>query len=300
MSGVQFGADNKVAVYNEHSGNVTPFGTLATGFQGVDQNGVPIPINPGRLNFDPTQVRTNPNGGVTQRVIVGGNETSFRAIEDGPQRFQAADLKQGDGIVNSAIAAGGRHLASHELKPDSLVTITLSDGTTTDTTVATALRMGAIRKTAEGYEDVKAPQPTSSVQPSAPVQADPLSTDVPVDEEYIGHVAVVQRGLPEVFTANVVNEMVKTGSFSPEALQAAAKHLDTTPDAVLGALNGALKAHGAAYERYVSANGVRPQDFTNWLQNTPDTMALVMASQASTGRTSVWAPPLRQFKAGRR
>ena len=302
MSSIQFDNTGKPSVYNQHGGNVMPFQDLASGFQGVNEHGVPIAINPGRLNFDPTQVRVNPNGGVTQRVIVGGNETSFRAIEDAPQRFQAADLKQGDGIASSSIGAGGRHLAPHELKADSLVTIKLSDGTFTDTTVANAVSLNLLKpRQGGGFENVEPTQPQAQPQvQQQTAQADPLSTDVPVDEEYIGHVAVVQRGLPEVFTANVVNEMVKTGAFSPEALQAAAKHLDTTPDAVLGALNGALKAHGAAYERYVSANGVRPQDFTNWLQNTPDTMAVVMARQASTGRTSVWAPLLRQFKASKR
>jgi hypothetical protein len=302
VSSVQFSAanNNQPVSYSE-GGAVMPFQKLASGFQGVNEHGVPIPINPGRLNFDPTQVRTNPNGGVTQRVIVGGNETSFKAIEDAPQRFQAADLKQGDGIVNSAIAAGGRHLASHELKPDSLVTITLSDGTTTDTTVATALRMGAIRKTTEGYEDVKAPAAAHNPAAQAPTATpDPIAQDVPVDEEWIGHTAAVQRGLPEVFVANVINDMVKTGSFSPEAMNAAAKHLGTTPEVVLGVFDGAMKAHGASYERYVSANGVRPADFTKFMASMPDTQALLMAKQASTGKTSVWAPMLRQFKATQR
>jgi hypothetical protein len=151
------------------------------------------------------------------------------------------------------------------------------------------------------------PSRPPSVQPNAtngtPGQgqaADPLSTDVPTDEEFTGQVAVIQRGLPEVFVANAVQEMVTTGSFSPEAINAAAKHLDATPEAMLGVLQGAMAAHGAAFERYVSGAGVRPADFTAWLQATPETMGLLMAKQASTGRTSVWAPLLRQFKASRR
>lgn len=91
--------------------------------------------------------------------------------------------------------------------------------------------------------------------------------------------------------------MVTTGSFSPDAILAAAKVLDATPEAVAGVLNNAMAAHGAAFERFVSANGVRPADFTAWMQATPETMALLMAKQASTGRTSVWGQALRQFKA---
>jgi hypothetical protein len=206
------------------------------------------------------------------------------------------------GISGSARAASGRPLAASELKHDSLVEITLSDGTTTRTTVAAAQRLGVIRKTADGYEDVttQVPQQAPSAPQNAQPQVDPIATDVPVDEEFIGHTAVLQRGLPEVFVANAVQEMVTTGSFSPEAVNAAARHLDSTPEAVLGVLQGALKAHGAALERYVAGAGVRPADFTEWLNKTPDTMALVMAKQASTGKTSVWAPLLRQFKATRR
>jgi hypothetical protein len=301
MAGIQFGSDNKVAVYNEHGGNVTPWQDLAKGFQGVNEHGVPIPINPGRLNFDPTQVRVNPNGGVTQRVIIGNSETNFQPTEEHVQRFQAGDLKQGDGIASSAIGAGGRHLAPHELKADSLVEITLDDGTVTSTTAANAASMNLLRpRQGGGYDNAPRPVEAPQTQQQTAPAADPLSTDIAVDEEFIGHVAVVQRGLPEVFIANAINEMVKTGSFSVEAMNAAAKHLSTTPEAVLGALDGAMKAHGASYERYVSANGVRPADFTKWMAAQPETQALLMAKQASTGKTSVWAPLLRQFKAGRR
>jgi hypothetical protein len=276
-----------------------PFQDLAKGFQGVDENGVPVPINPGKLNFDPTQVRVNPNGGVTQRVIVGGSEGSFRAIEDGPQRFRAEDLKPTDqGIVGTAKTISGAPRAAADLRADDIIDL----GNGMKTTVAAAERIGAIRRGPDGYENVAPP-----VQPSAPQNApqhatsvDPLSADVPVDEEFVGHVAVIQRGLPEVFVANAISEMVQHGQFSPDALHAAAKHLDTSPEIVLSTLQGALKATGAAYERYVSANGVRPADFTAFMQNQPETLALLMAKQASTGRTSVWAPMLRHFKASRR
>jgi hypothetical protein len=298
MSSIQFDNTGKPSVYNQHGGAVTPFHDLAKGFAGVDANGTPIPLNPGK--WQPGEVRVNPNGGVTQRVVVGGSETSFRAIEDGPQRFRAEDLQPVDqGIVGSARAPSGRPMAASELRDDSLVEITLADGTQTKTTVASARRLGAIRKVGDTYEDVRAPQPQPSAQPIATPQADPLSADIPVDEEFIGHVAVVRRGLPEVFVANAVNEMVKTGSFSVEAMNAAAKHLSTTPEAVLAAMKGAMDAHAASFERYVSANGIRPADFTAWLKGQEDTMALVMARQASTGRTSVWAPMLRQFKSSR-
>jgi hypothetical protein len=184
------------------------------------------------------------------------------------------------------------------LRPDSLVEITLRDGTVTKTTVAAAQRLGAIRQTATGYEDVKAPAPAAQAPtPAAQAPAvDPLTTDVPVDEEFVGHVAVVQRGLPEVFTANAINEMVKTGSFSMEAMNAAAKHLGTSPEVVLQTMDGAMKAMGASYERYCAANGVRAADFTKYMAAQPDTQALLMAKQASTGKTSVWGPMLRQFK----
>ncbi len=277
-----------------------PFQDLAKGFQGVDENGVPVPINPGKLNFDPTQVRVNPNGGVTQRVIVGGSEGSFRVIEDGPQRFRAEDLKPTDqGIVGTAKTISGAPRAAADLRADDIIDL----GNGMKTTVAAAERIGAIRRGPDGYENVQAPTPAAqdpAAQARPAAQADPLSTAVPVDEEFIGHVAVIQRGLPEVFVANAISEMVQHGQFSPEAIHAAAKHLDTSPEIVLSTLQGALKATGAAYERYVSANGVRPADFTSWLQGQPDTMALVMARQASTGKTSVWAPLLRQFKQSRR
>jgi hypothetical protein len=303
VSSIQFDNTGKPSVYNQHGGNVMPFQDLAKGFAGVDASGTPIPVNPGK--WQRGEVRVNPNGGVTQRVVVGGNAASFQAIEDRPQRFQASDLKSGEGIASSAIGAGGRHVAPYELKADSLVTIKLSDGTVTDTTVANAVSLNLLKpRQGGGYENVEPTQPQAQAQTHANAAqtapaADALSTDVPVDEEYIGHAAVIQRGLPEVFVANAVNEMVKTGSFSVEAMNAAAKHLSTTPEAVLEAMKGAMDAHAASFERYVSANGIRPADFTAWLKGQEDTMALVMARQASTGRTSVWAPMLRQFKSSR-
>jgi hypothetical protein len=302
MSGVQFSTDGKPVIFNSGTGNVMPFQDLAKGFQGVDEHGVPVPINPGRLNFDPTQVRVNPNGGVTQRVVVGGSETSFRAIEDGPQRFQASDLKSGEGIASSAIGAGGRHLAPHELKADSLVTIKLSDGTVTDTTVANAVSLNLLKpRQGGGYENVEPTQPQAQPQvQQQTTQADPLAQDVAMDEEFIGHTAAVQRGLSHLFVANAINEAVTQGAFSPSTVNAAAKQWETTPEVALSVLQGAQAGHGAAYERYVSANGIRPADFTAFMQKQPETMALLMSQQASSGRTSVWAPMIRQFKASRR
>src|ERR1700722_967021 len=201
MSGEQFSTDGKPVIFNSGTGNVMPFQDLAKGFQGVDEHGVPVPINPGRLNFDPTQVRVNPNGGVTQRVVVGGSETSFRAIEDGPQRFQASDLKSGEGIASSAIGAGGRHLAPHELKADSLVTIKLSDGTVTDTTVTNAVSLNLLRlPLGGGYENVEPTQPQAQPQvQQQTTQADPLAQDVAMDEEVIGQKDAVRRGLSHLY-----------------------------------------------------------------------------------------------------
>ena len=82
-------------------------------------------------------------------------------------------------------------------------------------------------------------------------------------------------------------------------MNAAAKQWETTPEVALSVLQGAQAGHGAAYERYVSANGIRPADFTAFMQKQPETMALLMSQQASTGRTSVWAPMIRQFRSSR-
>src|ERR1700733_5144723 len=301
MSGVQFSTDGKPVIFNSGTGNVMPFQDLAKGFQGVDEHGVPVPINPGHLNFDPTQVRVNPNGGVTQRVVVGGNAASFQAIEDRPQRFQASDLKSGEGIASSAIGAGGRHLAPHELKADSLVQIKLADGTVTDTTVANAVSLNLLKpRQGGGYENVGPTQPQAQPQvQQQTTQADLLAQDVAMDEEFIGHTAAVRRGLSHLFVANAINEAVTQGAFSPSTVNAAAKQWETTPEVALSVLQGAQAGHGAAYERYVSANGIRPADFTAFMQKQPETMALLMSQQASSGRTSVWAPMIRQFKSSR-
>jgi hypothetical protein len=263
---------------------------------GLDSAGNRVPVDQTR----PFNTAT-PHGGTT-RFVQGVNGVA----QDDPQRFRAEDIKPVDqGIIGTARTISGAPRAAYDLRPDDLVDL----GNGMKTTVAAAVRIGAIRQGPNGYENV-APQPgqqVPSVQRNAtngtPGQgqaADPLSTDVPTDEEFTGQVAVIQRGLPEVFVANAVQEMVATGSFSPEAINAAAKHLDATPEAVLGVLQGAMAAHGAAFERYVSGAGVRPADFTEWLKATPETMSLLMAKQASTGRTSVWGQALRQFKASRR
>jgi hypothetical protein len=243
----------------------------------------------------------NPNGGVTQRVVVGGSEGSFQVVEDRPQRFRAEDLKQGEGIASSAIGAGGRHLAPHELKADSLVTIKLSDGTVTDTTVANAVSLNLLKpRQGGGYENVEPTQPQAQPQvQQQTTQADPLAQDVAMDEEFIGHTAAVRRGLSHLFVANAINEAVTQGAFSPSTVNAAAKQWETTPEVALSVLQGAQAGHGAAYERYVSANGIRPADFTAFMQKQPETMALLMSQQASSGKTSVWAPMIRQFKSSR-
>ena len=201
MSGVQFSADNKPVVYNAHSGNVTPFQQLN-------------PNSPGK--FD-RSLSVNAHGG-TQRSYVGGDQASFAAVEDGPQRFRAEDLPRVDqGIVGSARAASGRPMAASELRDDSLVEITLADGSQTKTTVASARRLGAIRKVGDTYEDVKAPQAQPQAQPQPQVQqqtnanaaqADPIAQDVSMDEEFIGHTAAVRRGLSHLFVANAINEAV--------------------------------------------------------------------------------------------
>jgi hypothetical protein len=287
MSGVQFSADNKPVVYNAHSGNVTPFQQLN-------------PNSPGK--FD-RSLSVNAHGG-TQRSYVGGDQASFAAVEDGPQRFRAEDLQPVDqGIVGSARAASGRPMAASELRDDSLVEITLADGTQTKTTVASARRLGAIRKVGDTYEDVKAPQALPQVQQQTnanAAQADPLAQDVAMGEEFIGHTAAVQRGLSHLFVANAINEAVTQGAFSPSTVNAAAKQWETTAEVALSVLQGAQAGHGAAYERYVSANGIRPADFTAFMQKQPETMALLMSQQASSGKTSVWAPMIRQYRATRR
>jgi hypothetical protein len=263
MPGIMFDQNGNVANFNPDGGNVLPMQKLASGFQGLDAAGNPVPINPGRWNRG--EVTVSVHGG-TLRFQQGGAPTGL--VDGRPQRFRAEDLRPVDtGMVGSARAASGRPLAASELKPDSLVEITLSDGTTTRTTVAAAQRLGGIRQTANGYENVDAP---AQQNPSAPQnvqpQVDHYATDVPVDEEFVGHVAVLQRGLPEVFVANAVSEIVKNGAISPEAIHAAARHLDSTPDAVLAVMQDALKAHGASFERYAAANGVRPADLTEWMQ----------------------------------
>ena len=301
MSSIQFDNTGKPSVYNQHGGNVMPFQDLAKGFAGVDANGTPIPVNPGK--WQPGEVRVNPNGGVTQRVVVGGNAASFQAIEDGPQRFQASDLKSGEGIASSAIGAGGRHLAPHELKADSLVTIKLSDGTVTDTTVANAVSLNLLKpRQGGGYENVEPTQPQAQPQvQQQTTQADPLAQDVAMDEEFIGHTAAVRRGLSHLFVANAINEAVTQGAFSPSTVNAAAKQWETTPEVALSVLQGAQAGHGAAYERYVSANGIPTGRFhlKVFIQKQPETMALIMSQQASSGKTSVWAPMMRQFKSSR-
>lgn len=105
-----------------------PFQDLVRGFQGVNEHGVPIAVNPGRLNFDPTQVRVNDRGGVTQRVIVGGSEGSFRAIEDGPH--------------GTAKTISGAPRAAADLRADDIIDL----GNGMKTTVAAAERIGAIRR----------------------------------------------------------------------------------------------------------------------------------------------------------
>jgi hypothetical protein len=299
MSGVQFSTDGKPVIFNSGTGNVMPFQDLTSDFQGVDANGAPIRVNPAK--WQRGQVSVNPNGGVTQRVVVGGSEGSFQVIEDRPQRFRAEDLKQGEGIASSAIGAGGRHLAPHELKADSLVQIKLSDGTVTDTTVANAVSLNLLRpRQGGGYENVEPTQPKAQPQvQQQTTQADPLAQDVAMDEEFIGHTAAVQRGLSHLFVANAINEAVTQGAFSPSTVNAAAKQWETTPEVALSVLQGAQAGHGAAYERYVSANGIRPADFTAFMQKQPETMALLMSQQASSGKTSVWAPMIRQFKSSR-
>jgi hypothetical protein len=131
-------------------------------------------------------------------------------IEDRPQRFQASDLKSGEGIASSAIGAGGRHLAPHELKADSLVTIKLSDGTVTDTTVANAVSLNLLKpRQGGGYENVEPTQPQAQPQvQQQTTQANPLAQDVAMDEEFIGHTAAVRRGLSHLFVANAINEAV--------------------------------------------------------------------------------------------
>jgi hypothetical protein len=287
MSGVQFSADGKPVIFNSGTGNVTPFQQLN-------------PNSPGK--FD-RSLQVNAHGG-TQRTYVGGDATSFAAVEDGIQRFRAEDIKGPDhgSIVGSSRTTSGREMAASELRDDSLVEITLSDGTRTKTTVASALRLGAIKKVGDTYEDVRQP-PAPQAQPQVQqqtIQADPLSTDVPVDEEFSGHTAAVKLGLSHLFITNSINEAVTQGAFSPATVNAAAKQWGTTPETALGVLQGAQAGMGAAYERYVSGAGIRPADFTAFMQKQPETMALLMSQQASIGRTSVWAPMIRQYRATKR
>jgi hypothetical protein len=240
MPGILFNNDKTVAIQSD-GGNVFPMQDLAKGFTGVDPNtGAPVTINPGKLNFDPTQVRANAHGG-TIRFQQGGTTGAV----DEATHWRAQDMQPVDaGVAGSARGTLGMPRPANELRPGDLVTLPGPDNY--QVTASVAARLGYLRQLPSGgYENTNAgePQaaaPTPAAQAPAAV-SDPMTADIPVDEEYVGHVAVVQRGLPEVFVANAISEVVANGAFSPEAVNAAAKHLDTTPDAVLGALNGALK-----------------------------------------------------------
>ncbi len=71
MPGILFNNDKTVAIQSD-GGNVFPMQDLAKGFTGVDPNtGAPVPINPGKLNLDPTQ---------SARTLMAGPSGSSKAV----------------------------------------------------------------------------------------------------------------------------------------------------------------------------------------------------------------------------
>lgn len=300
MSGMQFDSEGKVARYNPNSGNVTPFQDIVT-HQGLDAAGNPVPIR-GHVNMG---VRAQVNGGA-QRVYVGQGAEAFNGIERdlGPQRVRAADLPRQPGMADSASTVSGAPKMPHQLKADDLVSINLSDGTPTKSSVANAVARGWLKPSANGgYEDVEPAQPQrpTSQPPSAQPSVDPISTHVDLDDVYSGPAAVLKHGVNDALKARAVGEMVARGELSPATIHAAAAQLDAAPEAVAQVVSQALEGYGKQLDRYVAANGIAPNDFYAWMKGNPETMASAMVAHVRTGSpASAYAGLLRQFKAGRR
>lgn len=159
---------------------------------GLDSAGNRAPVDPGRP-FNTATVH-----GGTARFVRGVNGVA----QDDPQRVRAEDMPRDPGLAGSARSISGAPIAARDLRPTDLVDIG-----STKVEARVAERLGYLRRSPSGgYEDARQPlspagNATQQPQPQQATQADPISTDVPLGEEHAGSVAVIQRGLPEVFVA---------------------------------------------------------------------------------------------------
>jgi hypothetical protein len=250
---------------------------------------------------------TRPSTGLTvradkggQRVIIGGDAASratWQQVESlQAEKFQAAQLRPDGGVAGSVQTAGGRYLAPHEVKADSLVEITLSDGTKTTTTAANAVSLNMLRpaRDGRGYENVN---PAPAAQAPAAARQPAQETVTPLNDD--GSAAVFKLGVSNQLAHRAIEEMVgPEGRMSDDVVREAAKQLDTDPSIVKQTMQKAMAVYSKQYEAHATARGVNGNDLAVWAQvNKPNELKMAATAHFTRQDPRAYDGLIAEFKA---